>query len=111
MSQASGPAAFLPPGSVNSTPAHQLAIAGQFAGQLANSQAAAKTAAEKIRRKPSGPIKRKEDEVILSPTAVEGKEALSSLAENTQEDAHEDRQQHEQSQDPRAAPPSLDISG
>ncbi|MCX5690367.1 MAG: hypothetical protein NTV94_11395 [Planctomycetota bacterium] len=63
--------------------------------------AGAKPGAAKAVEKPLGRKNRSEDELILAPSEVEGREALRAIAENSQEDAREDHQEHEAPATPR----------
>ena len=59
---------------------------------------AANTSAKQGAARPSSKpnnSKRADDELILAPSEVEGRDAVKALADNSQEQAHEDHQQHE----------------
>lgn len=82
-------------------------VGGQFAAQLATAKQLSKPAPKRV---PG--TKRQEDEVIIAAPAVQEKPSLHNLSENSQEDAHEDRQ--ERGSEPAHKdhqPPTLDVSG
>jgi hypothetical protein len=74
---------------------HQAATAGAKADPL-----------RKDGKRP-GP-RRDEDELIVGASTVEERQGIKALAENTQEQAHEDHQEHEADQPPRKP---LDLEG
>jgi hypothetical protein len=69
--------------------------------------AGAKAEASRKRTDRPGP-KRGEDELIIAPSTVEERQAIKALADNSQEQAHEDHQEHEADQPPRKP---LDLEG
>lgn len=76
------------------------AAAAVLAAQHA-ATAGVKPAGAKAVEKPAGLKKRSEDELILAPSSVEGPEGLRAIAENSQEDAREDHQEHQAPSQPR----------
>ena len=80
------------------------AIAG--AAQQATTAAAKADPLRKDAKRP-GP-RREQDELIIGASTVEERQAIKALADNSQEQAHEDHQEHEADQPPRKP---LDLEG
>ncbi|MEI7658875.1 MAG: hypothetical protein WCK33_12505 [Phycisphaerae bacterium] len=69
--------------------------------------AGAKADPSKRDAKRAGP-RREQDELIIGASTVEERQAIKALADNSQEQAHEDHQEHEADQPPRKP---LDLEG
>lgn len=80
----------------NTNPVAAAAVsAALHAANTSAKQSAARTAPK------AANAKRAEDQLILAPSEVEGRDAVKALADNSQEQAHEDHQQHEGEQPAR----------
>ncbi len=89
-------------GGTNPVTAAAIAAAAQQA-----TTAGAKADASRKRADRPGP-KRGQDELIIAPSTVEERQAIKALADNSQEQAHEDHQEHEGEHPPHKP---LDLEG